>query len=141
MNPFKINNEIIPTASINSVFVDNKLASDLFRPSILIEEIKKNRDILGISSSVNDDLILSVFNDKLKSEDLLIKTTANEIALSFGEKLAQVILTLKKPSDLSVRNRKNWNEIHWNFWKSVKKLYLVGGLTSPILTNIFIKSL
>ena len=137
MNPFKVNNQIIPEASINSVYVDDILASNLFRPTILIEEIKNNAKLLGIKTSVKDIDILSVFNDKLNCPDKKINTLANQLAVSFGDKLAKVILTLVNPSDLSVSNRLNWNNTHWNFWKNIEKIFLVGGLTSPILTNIF----
>ncbi len=141
MNPFKINNEIIPKASINSVFVDDILASDIFRPSIMINEIKRNADLLGISDTINYDDIFSIFNKKLNSNDKRIYTLANDIAASFGDKLARVILTLKKPSDLSIINRSNWTKTHWDYWRQINKLYLVGGLTSPILTNIFYKKI
>ena len=137
MNPFKHNNQIIPIASINSMYIDDVLASDLFRPNIIIEEIKRNADFLGILDSVNYDEIFSIFNKKLCSEDERINKLSNEIAVSFGRKLASVILTLKKPSDSSINNRTNWTKEHWDYWKSIEKLFLVGGLTSPILTNIF----
>jgi len=137
MNPFKLNNEIIPKASINSVYIDDVLASDLFRPTIIIEEIKKYRELLDIDNGVKDDDILFVFNKKLNCNEIEINDLANKIAVSFGDKLAQVILTLKKPSKLSIDNRINWNIEHWNYWKSIESIYLVGGLTSPILTNIF----
>ncbi len=137
MNPFKRNNEIIPVASINSVYIDDVLSSDLFRPSILIEEIKNNSKQLGISSSTKDDQILLRFNDKLMSKDEEINKLANELAVSFGDKLARVILTLKSPSLLSIKNRNNWDKTHWDYWKSINKIFFVGGLTSPIMTNIF----
>lgn len=137
MNPFKVNNQIIPKASINSVYVDDILASDLFRSTILIEEIKKNAQLLGISSSINDEHILSVFNDKLISKNKRIYSLANQLAVSFGDKLAKVILTLINPTDLSISNRLNWDSTHWDFWKNIKRIFLVGGLTSPIMTNIF----
>lgn len=139
MNPFKHNNEIIPKASINSVYIDDILASDLFRPSILIEEIKRNSNRLCIETSIEDDSILLEFNNKLKSEDEDIFNLSNEIAISFGDRLAKVILTLKKPSALSIKNRLNWDSKHWDYWKTIKKIILVGGLTSPILTHIFLE--
>ena len=137
MNPFKKNNEIIPKASINSVYIDHVLASNLFRPSILIDEIKKNAKLLDIKSSTKDRDILSIFNEKLNSDNTEINRIANDLAASFGNKLAKVLLTLKKPSDLSITNRKNWDDIHWEYWNNIEKIYLVGGLTSPILTRIF----
>ena len=123
MNPFKKNNEIIPKASINSVFIDDILASNLFRPTILIEEIKKNAELLDISKSTKNNQILLKFNDRLNSENAEINRLANELAISFGDKLARVILTLKKPSDLSVLNRRNWDKDHWDFWSSFHSLF------------------
>mgnify|MGYP007066204524 CR=1 FL=1 len=137
MNPFKKNNEITPNASINSVYIDDVLASDLFRPSIIIEEIKKNFNILSIESNTDEDKILLEFNDKLSCDDINIKTIANDLAISFGDNLAKVVLTLIKPSQKSIINRNNWETIHWDYWKNIKKIYFVGGLTSPILTSIF----
>lgn len=137
MNPFKHNNEIIPIASINSVYIDDVLASDLFRPSILIDEIKMNRKLLDIDINIDDDNILSIFNSKLNSNIPEIYDLANKIAHSFGKKLAKIIVTLKKPSKKSINNRLNWNNEHWDYWKTIERIFLVGGLTSPILTNIF----
>lgn len=137
MNPFKKNNEIIPIASINSAYIDSVLASDLFRPSILIKEIRSKANILVIDETLEDNEILLAFNDKLNSDDVNIKRFANELAVTFGNKLARVLVTLKNPSDLSKQNRKNWDNIHWDYWKNINKIFLVGGLTSPILTNIF----
>ena len=139
MNPFKKNNEIIPEASINSVYIDDVLASNLFRPSILINEIKNNAALLEIDPSSDDSIIFQDFNKRLNSENKIVYDKANDIAMQFGDKLASVFLTLKKPSDLSIKNRLNWSQVHWDYWKSIKKIILVGGLTSPILTNIFLK--
>jgi len=139
LNPFKKNNEIVPEASINSVYINDVLASDLFRPSILIEEIRKNADILEIKPSTDDAKMLLDFNGRLNSENEKIFNKANEIAIYFGDKLASVILTLKKPTDVSVKNRLNWTSMHWDYWKTIKKIVFVGGLTSPILMNIFLE--
>lgn len=136
-NPFVKNGQILPVASINSVYVDNVKASDLFRPEILVEIIEENRDKLMIPSSITGNDLLYEFDNLLNSENAEIKNVAIDLAKDFGDRLAMVLLTLKKPSELSVKNRKNWNEIHWNYWKTINKIYLVGGLTSPIITKIF----
>ena len=51
--------------------------------------------------------------------------------------MAKVLGTLFKPSELSKTNRDNWTNEHWNYWQTIENIYLVGGLTSPILTQIF----
>ncbi len=137
MNPFKKNGQILPIASINSVYVDDTLASDLFRLELIINALKKNREILGFSSDISDIEMFNKFNDALNSKTLEIKKCANEIAISFGERLAAVIVTLKNPSLKAIENRPSWTKEHWDFWQGVNKIYFVGGLTSPILTNIF----
>jgi hypothetical protein len=137
MNPFKANGHILPIASINSVYVEDKLAIDIFRPQLLIEAILEKRKELMISDDVTFERILYVFNECLSSDIIQVRDVANAIAKEFGERLASVILTLKKPSAISMGNRIDWTLSHWDFWKRVEKIYFVGGLTSPILTNIF----
>ncbi len=137
MNPFKKDGQMLPIASINSVYIEDVLASDLFRPELIVHEIQKDRDFLGFSSEIKKDDLLFEFNNSLNNKSTQIKDKANEIAVSFGKKLANVLVTLKNPSITSVNNRPSWNEHHWKYWEGVKRIYFVGGLTSPILTSIF----
>ncbi len=137
MNPFKKNNQMLPVASVNSVYIDDILASDLFRPSLILQEIVKQKDELGLNNVQDNSKLLYIFNSLLNSDLDSIKNKATEIAKEFGNKLAKVLTTLFDPSELSIKNRHNWTDEHWNFWKTIKNIYLVGGLTSPILTQIF----
>jgi hypothetical protein len=137
MNPFKKNNQMLPVASINSVFVDDVKAYDLFRPTLIAEEIMKNKDQLGLSNFSDHQKLLADFNDLLISDLDSIRSKAYEIATMFGYRLAKVLSTLFNPSLKSITNRENWTKLHWDFWKEIDRVYLVGGLTSPILTNIF----
>lgn len=137
MNPFKEENQILPIASINSVYVEHELAIDLFRPKLLMDAIYDSRSLLGIEEDITSDEILYRFNDCLISENEVIRKTATTIAKEFGQRLAKVIVTLKKPSEISKVNRPEWTSVHWDYWKNIEKLYLVGGLTSPVLTSIF----
>ncbi len=81
--------------------------------------------------------MLLLFNDLLKSDLDSIKDKALSIANMYGDSLGTVLSTLFNPSLKSISNRKNWTSEHWDFWKTIKHIYLVGGLTSPILTSIF----
>ena len=137
MNPFITNGYLKPVASINSLYVDNVQSIDLFRPMLIVEEILRHRELFDIKESVNQKDVLRQFNQFLISDFDTVRTKANEIAELFGERLSRVILTLFKPSDLSVSNRTDWTEEHWNYWKTIKEIYFVGGLTSPLLTKIF----
>ena len=137
MNPFKENGQILPIASINSVYINSTLASDLFRPELIINELKKNRDILGFSSDISDTEMFIEFNETLNSNIDEVRIIAKKIAVYFGKNLAELIITLKKPSIESIMNRPSWQKTHWDFWRGVENIYFVGGLTSPILTSIF----
>ncbi len=137
MNPFKKDGQMLPIASINSVYVDDVLASDLFRPQLIVNEIKMNRDFLGFSSDIKDENLLAMFNYALNNKSIYIMDKANQIAISFGKKLANVLITLRNPSSLSVLNRPLWTKEHWDYVKGIKNIYFVGGLTPPILTTIF----
>ena len=137
MNPFKENGQMLPIASINSVYIDDALASNLFRPEVIVNEIKKNRDFLGFSSDILDKDLLLDFNEVLNSKSPMIRNKAYKIAAFFGKTLASVLITLKNPSKNSMVNRPSWTDNHWDYWKGVRNIYFVGGLTSPILTSIF----
>jgi len=141
MNPFKQNGQMLPIASINSVFIDDDLASDLFRPELIVNEIIKDRDILGFSSGISNHLLLQQFDKALNSEVPIINAKANEIGVYFGRKLASLVITLRKPSQKSLLNRQLWTKKHWDFWKNINTIYFVGGLTSTTLTQIFFKQI
>ena len=136
-NPFKHNGEMLPVASINSVYVDDTKAYDLFRPTLIMEELLRHKDQLGITSMDQKSSLLALFQELLSDESLSIRQTARTIAESFGHRLARVLSTLFAPSELSKRNRVNWTEEHWAYWSTIRQVYLVGGLTSPLLTKIF----
>lgn len=137
MNPFKENGYLLPVASINSVYVDDIPAYDLFRPALIIQKLEENRDILGIKPDISGNALLYEFNNILSSDIPSIKEEGLKIANEFGDNLAKVLATLKKPSELAIKNRNNWNKEHWDHWKTIRKIYLVGGLTSPLLTRVF----
>jgi len=137
MNPFKKNGLILPIASINSLYVDDTLAYDLFRPALILKEIVKYKEELGLTHIKDNSKLLFLFNNLLNSEIECIKEKASEIAVLYGDYLAEVLGTLFRPSRVSIQKRKDWTREHWNFWKTIDTIYLVGGLTSPILTQIF----
>jgi len=137
MNPFKKDGFILPIASLNSMYVDDTLAYDLFRPALILEDIIKHKDELGLTHIQDNSRLLFLFNDLLNSDIDSIKLKANEIAKMFGSRLAIVLCNLFEPSEKSISNRKNWSKKHWDFWKIISNVYIVGGLTSPILTKIF----
>jgi hypothetical protein len=128
---------MLPVASINSIYIDDTLVSDLFRLELIIKDCILHKDSLGLGNDKNHREILDGFQKALLSQDQVVSKVAKEIAHKYGKRLAQMILTLKRPSELSVKNRVNWSKEHWDYWKNVKKIIFVGGVSLPALTKIF----
>lgn len=140
-NPFKLDGEMLPIASINSVYVDDTTAYNLFRPSLILEDFMNNKDVLQLSDVTTDTSILALFEDLLLHSSETVRNKALEIAQTYGIQLAKVLSTLFRPSELSIRNRTNWTSAHWEYWRTIQHVYLVGGLTSPTLTAIFLQQI
>ncbi|MCF7927328.1 MAG: hypothetical protein K9L74_07140 [Candidatus Izimaplasma sp.] len=141
MNPFKDNGNILPIASLNRVFVDDKKSSKLFSKSLLIEAILSNEYLNSQTATKTSKDIIKEFNYLLNHELKTVRVSAKIIAKDFGKRLAQIISTLLLPSELSKKNKKDWSQKHWDYWKEIKKIYFVGGITSPILIKIFKKEI
>lgn len=132
---------ILPVASINSGFVDDQKISDIFRLSLLKESILEHKNALGIMDIDSNISLLKQFNQCLISTIPSVNQTAQEIASLYGRRLAKILSMFFNPSSLSRQNRTNWTEAHWSYWRTIERVYLVGGITSPILTKLFYKEI
>ncbi len=135
-NPFIKDGYILPIASINSLYVNNKTAYDLFRPALIEEHILKYKDKLNISPTSSLSL-LQQLDERVTSEIESISSTAREIAIYFGKNLAKILSTLYKPSVLSQKNRSDWTKKHWLYWKTINHIYILGGTITPQLMRIY----
>ena len=115
---------VLPEASINSIYVDDTKAYNLFRPTLLIDEILKQELVYVETFSQKD--ILSEF-DKLLGKN---NKDAIKIASHFAENFTSIIKTLHQPSEQSMKNRSNWTKTHWDFWKTITSIIFVGGMTT-----------
>ncbi len=136
-NPFKEKGYMLPIASINNTYVDNQKVSDLFRLSLIKKSILDHKDELGLAEGEHQGALLERFNDLVQSDVPSIREKALEIATMYGQRLARILSNFFRPSELTKRNQKRWTEEHWAYWQSIEQIYLVGGITSPILTKIF----
>lgn len=132
---------MLPVASINSIYIDDTLVGDLFRLELIIEDCVNNKDALKLKNIRDHKDIFEGLQSALLSRDDYVKTVALDIAHKYGKRLAQMIKTLKKPSELSIKNRKNWTKEHWIYWKRVEKIVFVGGVSLPALTKIFLQDI
>lgn len=126
MNPFKDQGDLLPITSINRLYVDDHKAYDLFHSALikasLIQVIKPyTKDSL-------DTLTLSEIMqiaEKINIDTLQLHI--QHVIEAYGRHLASIIRTLFKPSELSKKNHLEWKDIHFDYWASIKTLYLAGG--------------
>lgn len=142
-NPFLDNGYLSLNASINKVIIakmptdkvredyTGKSAMDIFSTALFIDEIKNKSFELGIDLKKAEEKKLPQYlNICLESSDEKIQNTAKDIAELFGERLGVILLTLKKGERENRINRSDWNDDNWEYWKQIKNVILVGGLSS-----------
>ncbi|PJI06914.1 MULTISPECIES: hypothetical protein [Clostridium] len=145
-NPFIEKGFLSSNASINKLIIqkmptdkitqklEGKRTVDIFSTELFIREIKKNSNELKIDiNDIQEKVLPQYLNKCLKSDDISVKKTANSIVKLFGERLAVILLTLKKGERVNRISRKDWNDTHWEYWNSLKNVILVGGLSSSEL--------
>lgn len=140
-NPFKQNGYMLPIASINNSYVGDRKVSKLFRPSLIKDTILEHRDILGLDHLEQTQDLLEVFNDLIVSDVPSIRLKALEIATFYGKQLAKILANFFHPSDKTIKNQSKWTQQHWDYWQNIEQIYLVGGISSPILTKIFFQEI
>lgn len=145
-NPFLQEGFLTPNASINKLTIEmmptdkvkqdlqGKAALDIFSTGLFIEEIKKNNQALNIElESIEEKMLPQYLNECLQDDDFQVKSKAEEIVKLFGERLAVILLTLKKGEKINRLKRKDWDDNHWDYWKSIRNIILVGGLSSSLI--------
>lgn len=132
---------MLPVASINSVYIDDAMVRDLFRLDLILQDCIDNKDLLEIENVYYHKDVFDGFQSALMSDNEEVKSIALSIGHKYGARLSQIIKTLKRPSELSKKNRNNWTEEHWNYWKTIKKVIFVGGVSIPGLIKIFLEDI
>lgn len=139
-----INRLIINKVPIKGIddSIKGKTAHEIFRTSLVIEEIKKYSTEMKININEYEDFELPKFLDVgLKSEDLEVKKISEKIATKFGNRLGLIFLTLKTGLEENKKAREDWTDVHWEYWKDTKTIILVGGLASGVLGKFLKKQI
>lgn len=111
-----------------------KSAQDIFSTDLFIQEIKNAADRLQIPVASLEEKSLPLYlENSLESDDSHVRATAHDILKLFGERLAVILLCLKEGSLANRLARPDWGDEEWNYWNSLKRIILVGGLASPPL--------
>lgn len=118
--------------------IEGKTFSEIFSSKLIVEDIKKvarsyNLDILGIS----DRELIKNMNKALSSENILLRSLSQKIAIKYGKRLGLILLSLKSPNKDNIDARADWNKDCWNYYKNLKTVILTGGLSSAMLGRKF----
>lgn len=118
--------------------IKGKSAMEFFSTPVIVNEIKKQAKArrLDISEYCDSDLP-KFLNDGILCTDARKKRVCNDIAIKFGNRLGLLLLTLKTALEENKAARTDWTDEHWNYWKNVKTVILVGGLASGMLGRRF----
>lgn len=136
MNTFNINGSASAKGSINRHIVSEISAYDYFSPKQIIKELIHN-DKLSLDENKN---ILKQANDilKLNTKDSKI---VEDIIYKFGLRLAEILYIFENPSIEQMNHRTDYSKEDWDYLKSIKKIYIAGGLLTQEFSLIFKKAL
>jgi hypothetical protein len=138
VNPFIIDGYLDFRSSVNRHFINGQKAYEYFNPQIIREEI------LNINSILNFDLnknILEQANDLLSNEYHPNYNQVYEIINKYSIRLAKILAIFHKPSQAQIDERNDWTNAEWEYMRSLKKVYIAGGLVSRNFADIFEKSI
>lgn len=107
--------------------MEGKLMSELFGAGIIIDEIEKNAEKLGIDLAEYKRMDLpKVLDEKIDEGN----AEAIRIARKYGNRLGMFLLVLKTGLPENRAVREDWQDEHWEHWANIETIYLAGGLAS-----------
>lgn len=107
--------------------MEGKRMKELFGAGIIIDEIERNADALGIdlSKCARTDLP-KILDEKIDDGN----EEALRIARKFGNRLGMFLLLLKTGLPENRAIREDWKDEHWEYWANVETIFLVGGIAN-----------
>ena len=136
-NPFKHKDAMLPIASVNSVVIHGKRANDLFRPELIQKDLLKLAERYAIKLEQTD--IQHLMESLFKEDNPKLREELISIGYLYGERLALVLKALINPDDEIKNENLRWKDEHWAYWKSIKQIYLMGGLASSPYQPLFME--
>lgn len=113
--------------------LEGKTVSQIFSTYVITCEIKEKAELLGVElSEFSDRALIFEFVKKITDGN----TIAIEMMRKYGRRMGLIFLTLKLGEEENRKARADWNDQCWEYWQNVKRVILVGGLTSGVLGAI-----
>ena len=114
-----------------------KSAQDIFSTDLFIKEIKNSAPKLQIDISSLEEKSLPLYLETcLENNHPEAFMEAHRILKLFGERLAVILLCLKEGNEKNRAARTDWTDEHWDYWRMLEQVILVGGLASPPLGEL-----
>ncbi len=150
-NPFLIKNpssgradRLTPLCSINKIViaklpvygVDDSIegmnVKSFFSAKIIANMVRQNAMLLHINEKAYSDKDLPRILGRKANDlnDCYGAKEAQRIIKLFGSRLGLMLLTLKLGETENRAARPEWTQEHWDYWKNVSDIILVGGLAS-----------
>lgn len=117
--------------------IEGLSVKQFFSTKLVIEEVKKNADLLQIDlRKENEKCLPLILEKRLDSSDKNVSDLAHKIIEKFGNRLGLIFLTLKLGDKENRNAREDWKNEHWAYWAQVEDIVLVGGLASGMFGKI-----
>ena len=121
MNPFMQDGYLMPTASLNMLpIADGLTAKELCASRVIMARLQGFLSARG--AAVGKDWLDRFVNCL---NDPACAATAHDCVEAVAHNLCRVLLTLR---GVTPYPHPGWSEAHWAHWRSVKRLYLAGGM-------------
>lgn len=139
-NNCSINKMTIAKAPIKGIddSIEGKMVSEIFSTPVITQKIKENAELLKIPSDTPNENLPHLLLELMDSTDKQVRFCVNNIATFFGKRLGLILLTLKTALPENRKVRPDWNDKHWEYWKSIKNIITVGGLTNGNFGKIIV---
>lgn len=113
--------------------IEGKTALEIFSTGTLIREIKGSRISHYINLGELPDIDLPRFLvDWINDKNPDVACTATGLMTKFGTRLGLILLALKLGEKENRDARPEWTDEHWEYWKNLKTIILVGGLANGV---------
>ena len=105
----------------------------IFSTKTIVKEIRSAAEQKGINlSHLYDTQIPLYLEEQLCNDKSEFHNDAKKIIEKFGHRLGLILLTLKTAYPENRKIRDDWNDEHWEYYKNIKKIVIVGGLANGI---------
>lgn len=137
INPFKLQDAMLPIASLNQVIVDGQKSNDRFSPLLIMRALGEITDHYGITPLSHD--LQGLMETLSHHPNHEVHEAFIRVGEYFGDQLAKLLFTLLNADDKVKMENLRWKDEHWDYWKTIKSIYLMGGVASSAFKPIFMK--